>query len=291
MNDAPYISVIMPVYNSEHTLDQAVTSVLNQSFSDFELILIDDGSTDQSWPLIQLLSQKDCRIKIFKNQINMGLMQTLNRALPLAKSEVIARLDSDDEMLPRRLEIQYKYMQQNPELAVLGTQYSFMGRTLKHDIQFNLPTTFFDIQKQILIDNPICHSSVMFRKKIILELGGYRSEFKNSEDYDLWLRVSRKYQIENLAESLVRVRLSLGGNSIAHRQQMKNYFELAKMSFLSPDTPLKELLQAIEEKSKPDVEKNYLRQFYWQLFKSNLMLGNYADAARVTLLVLKNLFL
>ncbi len=154
----PSISVLMPVYNSEKTLEQAVNSVLRQTYENFELILVDDGSTDRSWGIMQQFAIKDSRIKIFQNSQNLGLMKTLNRALTLAQTELIARIDSDDEMIETRLELQKKYLDHHSETAVLGTQYSFMGRHRDKDIAYPLPTDFKAIQAQILNDNPMCHS-------------------------------------------------------------------------------------------------------------------------------------
>ncbi|MBC7456920.1 MAG: glycosyltransferase, partial [Bdellovibrionaceae bacterium] len=240
MTPQPLISVIMPIYNSEKTLDAAVRSVLRQTFANFELIMVEDGSSDRSWNLVQKFAAEDSRIRIYKNETNLGLMKTLNRAIEFSTTSLLARLDSDDEMLPTRLEKQKTFLDQHSEVAVLGTWYSFMGRTPADDLLFRLPVGDA-IQQQLLIENPICHSSVMFRKEAFHAVGGYRSEFRNAEDYDLWLRFSKLHKLENIPESLIRVRLSLGGNSIAHRRQMQAFRELALKSYRYPEKNLNDL--------------------------------------------------
>ena len=287
MKSQPQISVIVPVYNSENTAEQALRSVLCQTYQNFELIVVDDGSTDRSWEIVKKLELEDSRIRAFRNEVNIGLMKTLNRAISLAHTPLLARLDSDDEMLPTRLEKQFNYLNQHPDVAVVGTWYSFMGRSQKFDRLFRLPVTPSEIQQQLLVANPICHSSVMIRKDIFESLGGYRDEFRNSEDYDLWLRLSKNYKIANIAESLVRVRLSLGGNSIAHRNQMIMFRELAKASYLHPEKSLDILKTQIETSTTPQADQDYLRTVYWELTKSLLSLGLYSDALKTFISYIK----
>ncbi len=283
----PVISVIMPVYNSEKTLEQAVRSVLKQTFGQFELIAVEDGSSDGSWPLLQKLASEDSRIRAFKNEHNLGLMKTLNRAIALAQTDLLARLDSDDEMRATRLEKQKKFLEQNQNVAVVGSWYTFMGRNESYDKLYRLPVTSAEIESQLLLDNPICHSSVMVRKPALLEVGGYRNEFRNSEDYDLWLRLSKLHKLANIAEPLIRVRLSLAGNSIAHRDQMRVFHDLAKASYLWPDKTLTELRTEIEAKRQPSNDQIYLKNFYWELTKSMIALGLYGDALKAFKLFLK----
>ncbi|MBC7419482.1 MAG: glycosyltransferase family 2 protein [Bdellovibrio sp.] len=241
LQEIPVISVIMPVYNSETTLKQAVRSVLNQSHRNFELIAVEDGSTDHSWTLLQKLAAEDSRIRAFRSHNNLGVMKTLNYAISLAKTNLLARFDSDDEMRPTSTE---------------------------------------EIHARLLIENPMCHSSVMIRKEALEQVGGYRDEFRNSEDYDLWLRISRNYKLANIPESLIRVRLSMGGNSIAYRHQMRTFYELAKASYLQPDQSLTELKVQIEAQAKPVNDQNYLRASFWELTKSLIALGLYADSVK-----------
>lgn len=278
LQKTPRISVLMPVFNSEKTLRQAVKSVLNQTCGDFELVAVEDGSNDGSWPLLQKLATEDPRIRAFKNDHNLGLMKTLNRAISLATTDLLARLDSDDEMRPSRLEKQLRFLDENPDVAVVGSWYTFMGRTESLDRLYRLPVSPVDIQNQLLIDNPLCHSSVMIRKKALQEVGGYRDEFRNSEDYDLWLRLTKSHKLANIPEPLIRVRLSLGGNSIAHRGEMRVFHDLAKASYLAPEKSLSELKAKIESDRNTSRDKLYIKQFYWELTKSLLALGLYFDA-------------
>lgn len=285
------VSVIMPCFNSEKTLKQAVDSVLNQTFQSFELIVVDDGSTDNSYKILTEFAYKDSRVKVFKNEKNLGLMITLNKAISLASSDYLARLDSDDEMLPTRLEKQKKFLDENPDIAAVGSWYFFMGRSITQDILFKLPVTPEDIQRDILKENPICHPSVMMRKSLLQEVGGYRSEFKNSEDYDLWLRLTKTYKVANIPEPLIRYRLSLGGNSIARQHEMRIFHELAKESYLHPEKPLSELKQTLENSAKSIDMTNSLPAFYWELSKTLFRLGWYELLPKTLMSLIKAYFL
>lgn len=284
----PPVSVILPVYNAEKTLRQAIDSILSQSYKNFEVIAVDDGSKDHSHQILQQYALQDSRLKVFQNSQNLGLMKTLNRAIGLAENEYLARFDSDDEMLPRRLELQVQYLQEHRDVAVVGAQYYFMGRQPSRDKLFQLPQTPEDIQAQILKENPLCHSAVMLRKSALLKVGGYRDFFVNSEDYDLWLRMSREFKLANLSEPLLRFRLSLGGAGIKRRREMQIYRELAIQSYLQPQKDLASLKKEIEIQFNQKVQKDYFFQFYWQLFKAFFSLGHYQESLKALLYYFKN---
>jgi glycosyltransferase involved in cell wall biosynthesis len=197
-SNSPLISVILPCFNAEKYIEESVRSILNQSYSNIELLIIDDGSTDSSLQIIQTI--KDTRIKLV-SQSNAGYKVTLNRLLELTNGEFIARQDADDISLPTRFENQIAFMLKNPKCAVLGTWAEIINNTDAVKKFHKHPTDNLSLKFFLLFDNPFVHSSVMMRKKFLLETGVYDIH-KGWEDYDLWSRFARKYQIANLPQVL-----------------------------------------------------------------------------------------
>lgn len=197
-----FVSVLMPVYNGEKYLKEAIDSILSQTYSNFEFLIIDDGSTDKSKEIIK--SYKDKRIRLIENETNLGLPKTLNKGLKLAKGKYIVRMDCDDISLPERIEIQVKYMDGNLDVGISGTRYI----ELENGKVINLPTEFESIKIRLLFHCPINHPSVIIRKSIIIENTLFYDENKigELEDYDLWLRSSKFTEITNLAVPLVKYR-------------------------------------------------------------------------------------
>ena len=202
MLDNPKISAIMSVYNGEKYLREAIESILNQTFTDFEFIIVNDGSTDNSLEIIK--SYDDERIKIINNEQNIGLTKSLNKALKQARGEYIARQDADDVSLPNRFEEQMKYFDKHPEVALLGTSVSYIDEngkiTGKYSVLANPRIHNF------LKDNQFKHGSTMFRKEIVNKLGGYNELFKYSQDYELWLRITEHFEVAGIAQILYKSR-------------------------------------------------------------------------------------
>ena len=198
----PKISVIMSVYNGEKYLREAIESILAQTFTDFEFIIVNDGSTDNSLEIMQ--SYDDKRIKIINNEKNIGLTMSLNKALKEARGEYIARQDADDVSLPNRFEEQMKYFVVHPETAVLGTSKYVInkdGKILRKVIASSNPS------KIPFYANVFTHGSVMFKKLVVNELGYYNELFRYSQDYELWLRIAKHYKISNLTQVLYKLRI------------------------------------------------------------------------------------
>ena len=196
-----FVSVILPVYNGAPYVREAIESILGQTYDSFELIIINDGSRDESEAII--LSFHDPRIRYFKQQ-NQGLAATLNRAIGLAKGEYIARQDQDDVPLPQRFERQVEYLLGNPPCGMVGTWSEIWegaaktSRTHKHPV--NSPELKFDL----LFDNPFVHSSMMIRKEVFDKVGLYSTDNTRQppEDYELWSRVARDFEVANIPEIL-----------------------------------------------------------------------------------------
>lgn len=198
------VSVIMPVYNTEKWVEQAIRSVLNQSFSDFEFIIIDDCSTDRSYDICKLYAQKDNRIRLYRNDTNRGVAFCKNRAINLSTTNYIAAQDSDDISVQQRLQLQYSYLLNHENCAVVwGNNYIINE---EWDV---ISHRFYDdnIKNVILKKSPVSHPSTMMRKDFYLEVGGYSDE-KFIEDYELWLKLfSKGYDIHNLKEDVLYYRI------------------------------------------------------------------------------------
>src|ERR1035437_9636183 len=193
---SPVISVLMPVYNAEPYLKEAIESVLNQSFRDFELLLIDDASTDKSVEIIK--SYHDNRIVLLQKPINSGYNDSLNMAIPFAKGEYIARMDADDLSLDNRFLKQYNYMEQHPDILVLGTMLKVIGADFSNKYH---PITYDQVKLFSLMGSPVAHPTVFIRRSVFDTYNlKYDRNFEPAEDYDLWSRILEIGKIENLPD-------------------------------------------------------------------------------------------
>jgi len=208
----------MSVYNGGKYLKLAVESILNQSFKDFEFIIIDDGSTDSSLKILKDFENQDSRIRLISRE-NKGLIYSLNEGVKMAQGEYIARMDADDISTPDRLEKQLKYAQEGG-LAVCGTWAEGIDIAGIKTKEMNYPPGIEKVKAYTLLHNPFIHPAVMFRKDVFEKVGGYRDFFKYIEDYELWTRMVFKYKTGNIPEILLKYRL--------HSEQItkKNNFEM-----------------------------------------------------------------
>ena len=201
----PQVSILLPVYNGDEHLKQALNSVLVQIFDDWELIIINDGSTDRTLDIIA--SFRDKRIRVF-HQENRGLVASLNRGIKEVVGEYIARMDADDFAMPDRLKKQMEFMENNPTVGVLGTAVKTVYSDGTERIR-RRPVDTASIRKNIVKICPFCHSSVMIRRKVFDEVGLYDYAKDGStkllvEDYDLWVRIlAAGYDLANLPDVLM----------------------------------------------------------------------------------------
>lgn len=199
------ISVIMPVYNTSSFLDEAINSILNQSFKDFEFIIIDDFSNDWSYEILKKYQEKDDRIKLYRNKKNMWISYTRNKLIKLSNTNYIASQDSDDISEKNRLELSYDFLKSNSDFWVVS------GNNIIIDEESNIiwyRKYNNDIKNTILKKSPISQPSSTFRKDIFLELGWYNKSLNYWEDYDLWLRFFMNwYKIKNLNNDLLKYRI------------------------------------------------------------------------------------
>jgi len=222
----PKVSVLLPVYHGERYIVASIESILKQSYSDFELIVINDGSTDRTGSLLRGIS--DPRI-VLVEQENQGLTRTLNNALKVIKGEYIARQDADDLSHPDRFSRQVEFLNSHPEVGLVGSVCLCMDED-GEIIGQTPPLTDIKKLKNILMKrgNPLVHGSVMFRRECIGKVGGYRIEMDRAEDYDLWLRISEYYEIAKLKEPLYLWRWSQSGISLTKMEYLEKKAELAR---------------------------------------------------------------
>jgi len=197
----PLVSVILPVYNGAETLRASIACVLDQTFRDFELIILDDGSKDSSPEVIA--SFDDPRIRAYRHD-NRGLAATLNRGIELARGTYLARQDQDDLSLPTRFEKQVAHLEAHPNCALLGTRAAIWVGDTPTDRAHDHPLDDAALRFDLMFDNPFVHSSVMLRRSAVIAVGGYATEHERQpEDYELWSRLARRWKVANLAEKLV----------------------------------------------------------------------------------------
>jgi len=202
---SPPVSVVMTVYNGEPWTAEAVGSILGQTFGDFELIVVDDGSTDATTDVLH--RYRDPRLHLVR-QPRAGQTPALNRALRLARAPLLARMDADDVALPRRLERQVAFLGAHPEIGLLGTachEITVGGKIVR---TLTPPTDDPAIRRALIRHNPFIHTSVMFRRALLDVAGWYDEGFVVAQDYDLWIRMSRATRLANLPQPLVLRRLA-----------------------------------------------------------------------------------
>lgn len=225
----PSITVLLPVYNAEAFVGEAIESILLQTFTDFELLIINDGSTDGSKKIIE--SFKDQRIRFVDNEKNIKLIATLNKGIDLAKGKYIARMDADDISLPNRLEMQFRFMENHPDVGICGTGFETFGKEQK---VVKYPERDEDIRTMMLYQIPLCHATAILRRKVFINANlFFNSKFLHAEDYELWTRVADYTKLANIQDVLYMVRTHKGSVSQQYKdiqhwntiQIIKKYFQ------------------------------------------------------------------
>lgn len=265
---APKISVLMPVYNGERFLQEAVDSILAQTFTDFEFIIVDDGSTDGSLEILTKL--QDPRIRIVRNRNNQGVVRSLNDGLAAAQGEFIARMDADDISRPDRLSKQIVFLETFPEIGVLGTGIRIMDSSGVRIPAKKLFTEHEALRWGLCFSTSIMHPTVMMRRKIVEEAGGYNQEMAQAEDYDLWRRLSAVTRLANLPDELVDLRRHETNASSLHalevRQHAMNTSRLMMSHILDEDVPLAMIQPLWERTVRTEREARPLAELVYRLY-------------------------
>ena len=226
---SPFISVLMPAYNAEKFLKEALDSIINQTYTNFEIIIINDGSTDKTQEIINAYA--DPRIKCILHNGNKGLIQSLNEGILCAKGVYIVRMDADDIAFVNRIQVQVDYMESNPQIAAVGSHAIFFEKNTEFPIENwaldQETNTVLKIKKALIWENCLIHPSMCLRANIVKQ-HLYDPNQKNYEDYDLWLRlIANNYSISKINEPLLYYRVQ--ENSITQSSIRKSNFYLNKV--------------------------------------------------------------
>lgn len=230
MQKTPKVSVLMPVYNAEKFLHESVESILNQTFKDFEFIIINDGSTDKSEYILQEFQKQDSRIKLI-SRTNKGIVSTRNQGLAEAKGIYIALMDADDIALPDRLAKQIEFLDANLDYVAIGSRVLLIDPEGWPICPFAKSTSHEEIDEAHLRcqGGAICNPSALLRFDAVARIGGYRPEIKSAEDIDLFLRLAEVGKIINLSEILLKYRQHPKSIGHSQRAEQKQFADLAVM--------------------------------------------------------------
>jgi glycosyltransferase involved in cell wall biosynthesis len=258
----PKISVMMPMFNSEKYIGIAIESILNQTFKDFELIILNDGSTDNSKKIAE--SYRDKRIRLIENAENQGLARTRNRLIAEAKGEFLAWLDSDDIALPQRLQIQVDFLAKNPNHALVASWARIIGSDnlpMGNFVKSYIPNT--DLSALLLFVNYIVQSSVMLRRNMLPD-EHYNLDFPPTEDYELWVRIAQKHPIAILKDILVDYRvhdanISFTQNECAMRTVKMNHQRQLQQLGISPTLEEIDLHYALSFGNGANNDKHFVK--------------------------------
>lgn len=202
-----HVTVLLAVRNGEASVDAAIGSIVAQTYTDWDMILVDDASTDGSPAILDAWAARDPRMTVIHNPHNLGLAGSLNVAWPRARGELVARMDADDVSLPDRFEKQVEFLRAHPEVDMLGTGihlFDYLGRP--RGTVF-MPERHEQLASAIWKGAPVFHSTVMMRRRLLEAMGGYDATLRRAEDHDLWLRAYRRFRFANLQVPLVNYRM------------------------------------------------------------------------------------
>jgi glycosyltransferase involved in cell wall biosynthesis len=269
-NHRPKISCIIPVHNGGEYLAGAIESILSQTYRNFELLLVDDGSTDCSLEIMKKYQEQDARVRVSVNGINLGLPITLNSALQNSAGEFIARMDADDLALPTRFEKQVQFLLNHPNIDVVGTWWEYFPMPTVPIV----PTDHCSIKVFTLLNNPMGHPTVMFRKQRMRDaVGFYNEKAYPVEDYEFWCRGLDHLRFANLGEVLLRYRI--------HEAQISNQ-KSQRQQMLSKDLRIAQIRKVVTRDSIAEHFIDFLDQHRKPRFN---------DLCKIGIVVIANIFL
>lgn len=237
---SPLVSIVMPVYNAEQYLAEAVVSILNQTYKNIELVAVNDGSKDNSQAILEEFAKNDTRLRIIR-QKNTGIVGALNRGIKESKGVYIARMDADDVSFLRRIEKQVKLLDEAPNAVLVATGFEVIDEDSEFMYREIIPRANADLKRTLLLYNPIAHGSVLLRKAAVEKIGGYSADCGPTEDYELWMRLSKEGDFLGVEDLLYRWRQNRNGitftNNAAMQEHTKknieNYWQQTPVSIIS----------------------------------------------------------
>jgi glycosyltransferase involved in cell wall biosynthesis len=275
------VSVLLPVYNGAATLREAVDSILAQDHVELELLLIDDASRDESAGIVSGYASRDDRVTAVLHDENVGLAATLNEGLASARHELVARMDQDDIAMPGRLRAQVDFMRSRPEIVLAGSFVFHMGADRSADRLVELPTTPREVARKLQRENCLYHPAVILRRSPVLAAGGYREEFENAEDYELWLRLARRHDLANVAEPLLRYRFSVSGMTLGRKWEQLRYVHLAQEMHREPGISLAEAERRADERLQRVDRRQFMKEVATGTVEELIRLRLWKDGRRL----------
>jgi glycosyltransferase involved in cell wall biosynthesis len=277
----PDITVLMPAYNAEKYIGTAIASVLRQTFTNFELLIVNDGSTDQTVRVIRRFH--DPRIVVI-DQPNQGVAAALNNGLKAAKAEYIARFDADDICMPERLQVQFEFLSTHPDYFVAGSDADYIDMHNEFVFAYTSPGyTNDEIQKKKYITCPFIHSTIIFKKQAVLEAGGYNIHAHTFEDHLLWPKVLKIGKGYNLPKTLVKVRLNPGSVTIDEKWRSRRFHKIKNNAIKNGDITKTEGEELTKVLKQQDIRKIKEGSYYELLAKKYLWNNYQPEKARENL--------
>lgn len=227
LNPCPKVSVVLPMYNADAYVGQAIESILNQTLTNLELIIINDASTDDSLQIATKFAEEDARVHVVDLEQNSGIAQALNTGLSLARGEYVARMDADDISAPERLEKQLNFMDNNPECGVCGSWIKAFNETKETVAVCETKLDHDSIKAQLLFSCALMHPTVVFRKTILTDDSIYESDYIPAEDYRLWSVLASKTKLANVQEVLLDYRIH--GDSTSQKESTKQKLQAQRV--------------------------------------------------------------
>ena len=268
----PMITILMPAYNARKYIGAAIDSVLQQSFTAFELVIVNDGSTDDTKEIIEIFS--DPRIRLL-NQAHGGVSGALNTGLAIAKGKYIARFDADDICFPERLKKQFVFLEQNPDYVIVGTDAEYMLEDGEYLFRFScIGHEHVALLDKLYFYCPFIHSSVMYLKEAVLKAGGYSPAAHNFEDYLLWTQLAKYGKLYNLPETLIRIRFNPASVTIDEKWRGQRFRELKRNAIKRGSITEKEsgeILSIIQKQNTKRIKEGA----YYALCTKKFLTDNY----------------
>ncbi|MGA2593414.1 MAG: glycosyltransferase [Bryobacteraceae bacterium] len=292
------VSVVMSVLNGERFLREAVESILDQGFREFEFIIVDDGSTDRSASILDCYQSRDARVKVY-HQGHAGLIQSLNRGCRLAQGKYIARMDADDAASKDRLMWQVDFMEAHPQIGVLGGAVEWIDATGKSLGTYRYPVEDRQIKALLLHGCALWHPTVLLRREVFVRTGGYRAVVVDAEDYDLWLRIADHFQLANLEAVVLKYRIHPYQISMRRREQQTRSFLAAQVAATTRKNGLPDPLGTVQEITPEALvalgvtlaqQRSRFVSDYWQWIRNMCTAGEYPTALKAALEILRSGF-
>lgn len=268
----PYLTILMPAYNTEPFIGEAIHSVLAQEYQDYELLIIDDGSTDRTLDIIH--SCQDDRIRVI-TQLHQGICVALNRGLAEARGQYIARFDADDICLPGRLSRQVEFLDAHPSYVICGGNAEYISETGEHLFHYRCPAYEHEDIMQVLYTHcPFIHSAVMYRRDAVCMAGGYPLEAHNFEDYLLWTRLSAFGFYHNLQEPLIKVRFNPASVTMDEKWRGRRFRDL-KQKILRQGFVTADQARSLEFIIRRQNKTRYRKAAYYALCGKKFLVDNH----------------